>query len=457
MTKILYSPLQNSQSFKKKSLFSTRKSLLPRLIAFSLIFIGLVFLWNCSWGQGFRGAIWWLTSGEKTSLLFFQNTHELRATGGFMGSYAIIKTRGLKIIDWQTYDIYEGDRYSDLELPAPTGVFEYLADGGSWGLADANWDSDWSVSVATIETMMRAAHTWPEPDLVAAVNLAVAENILDAWGGIYLPDYSVTVTSENFASVVRAERTEWFVGSHQKQNFLQHFASQLRYRLVHASYHDLVNLAKTIWNALENHQIQLLSSPNGTYQKLSSAQLDAGATTRHLAPNFSTLQRFFDARGWSGRWPNWQQHRSHHQSLPVLWVESNVSINKANRYIARAGQITRQNDGSFLIEMTLTNHHPEPTAEELAEFWRRLSLVESDPDSLSGADLNNRFYYADYQRLIFPAEYQISSIYINGQLLENFDQTLISNQGSLWRQIGWLTVINEGQSTHFQITIMPSY
>ena len=465
----------------------------------------------------------WFFDGEKTTLVFFHNHHELRPTGGFMGSYALIKTNGPKILSWQTFDIYEGDRYSELSLTPPPGVADYLSGGQSWGLTDANWSSDWSISVSVIETMMRAAKTWPEPDLVVALNLQTIEKILALLGDIYLPDYHTTISGQNFATIARQNRSEWFIGSRQKQNFLQHAASQLRLRLSHTTLTEKFSLFKQIWSSLDAKEIQLLTSNTGSYLNLSSAKLTNSALfpeTKLLLPpptttleNFTStnqllgvvkqppfpssspsafflshqntnttsftevdsfnnqssllsfisspyqpshLQRLFDKKGWSGRWPT----PTISDQLPLIWSESNVSINKANRAITHSFQTNfDQKTQTFKVNATIFNRN-SPTDQ---------ITTATIPPPTSGADINRRFYYADYQRLAYPLAFKLQhidwrTIDLSSQSLsdwysippESIDYQILFNQGNFWQEAGWLLTIPELHALELELIFTPN-
>src|SRR3989344_469487 len=75
----------------------------------------------------------------KTYIVLLQNNTELRATGGFMGSYARIETdkAGIKKIEVQ--DIYQPDGQIAGHVEPPYPVQEAFRQGW-WKLRDSNWD-----------------------------------------------------------------------------------------------------------------------------------------------------------------------------------------------------------------------------------------------------------------------------------------------------------------------------
>ncbi|MEK7648925.1 MAG: DUF4012 domain-containing protein [Patescibacteria group bacterium] len=79
---------------------------------------------------------------EMTYLLLFQNNAEVRATGGFIGSYGILTLRNGEIKSFFTDNIYNfDDNAKHLRIPPPKPLRTY---GGirAWYLRDSNWSPD---------------------------------------------------------------------------------------------------------------------------------------------------------------------------------------------------------------------------------------------------------------------------------------------------------------------------
>lgn len=84
-------------------------------------------------------------------LVLFQNSNELRATGGFLGTYGILEIENGEIARFDTHDIYHMDMpvkdFINVEPPAP--IKKYLNE--KWYMRDANWWSDWPTSAQKIQ------------------------------------------------------------------------------------------------------------------------------------------------------------------------------------------------------------------------------------------------------------------------------------------------------------------
>lgn len=90
---------------------------------------------------------------QKSSyLVLLQNNDELRPTGGFLGTYAIMETEYGEIIRMDTHDIYHIDMpVKDKITVAPPEPLNKYMGLKKWYMRDANWSPDWPVSARKIE------------------------------------------------------------------------------------------------------------------------------------------------------------------------------------------------------------------------------------------------------------------------------------------------------------------
>ncbi len=86
-------------------------------------------------------------------LVLFQNSSELRPTGGFLGTYGILETANGDIVRFDTHDIYHMDMPMEagglLNIRPPEPIGRYLND--SWYMRDSNWSPDWPTAARQIE------------------------------------------------------------------------------------------------------------------------------------------------------------------------------------------------------------------------------------------------------------------------------------------------------------------
>lgn len=137
-------------------------------------------------------------------LVLFQNSSELRPTGGFPGSYGLLTMENGVIKDWRADDIYNPDgQLHDLVIP-PTQL-QHITPG--WGMRDANWFADFPLSARKImEFWQRDGGA--AVDGVLAIRPSVLASILKVTGPVSLPTYGTVLTSENVLVMLQQEVEE---------------------------------------------------------------------------------------------------------------------------------------------------------------------------------------------------------------------------------------------------------
>ena len=83
-------------------------------------------------------------------LVMFQNSNELRPTGGFLGTYGILEVENGEIKRFDTHDIYHLDMpvREKLNITPPEPLRKHL--NKQWFLRDANWSPDWPTAAEKI-------------------------------------------------------------------------------------------------------------------------------------------------------------------------------------------------------------------------------------------------------------------------------------------------------------------
>ncbi len=146
---------------------------------------------------GFVGSV----GHDKTYLVLFQNNSELRATGGFPGSYAVVRFHDGYLNGINLDDIYNPDGQLKEKIIPPEPLQHITP---SWGMRDANWFADFPTSARKIETFYEK-DGGPHVDGVITVTPDVILDILDIVGPIAMPEYGLQLTSKNFMAQIQAE------------------------------------------------------------------------------------------------------------------------------------------------------------------------------------------------------------------------------------------------------------
>lgn len=141
---------------------------------------------------------------DRRYLLIFQNNTEMRASGGFIGSYALVDFRNgqIKNIEVPTGGSYdtEGAMRKLIKSPAPIQLVS-----ARWYFWDANWFPDWPTTARNLMWFYENSGG-SSVDGVISFTPTVFEDLLKITGPIDMQaDYGMTISSDNFYELVQAE------------------------------------------------------------------------------------------------------------------------------------------------------------------------------------------------------------------------------------------------------------
>lgn len=120
---------------------------------------------------------------EKTYLILLQNDKELRATGGFITAYALVKVKGGQIISTESDDIYQLDlKYKRTEI-APDAIRKYIGHN-SLPIRDSNISPDYKISAQKFESLYNTIAKMPKVDGVFALDTEFVRLFLEATGPV---------------------------------------------------------------------------------------------------------------------------------------------------------------------------------------------------------------------------------------------------------------------------------
>lgn len=248
--------------------------------------------------------------GVKNYLVLFQNNMELRPTGGFIGSYGILRLENGKLISFEVYDVYQADGQLKGHVEPPAKLKQYLGEA-TWYLRDSNWDPDFPSS-AQVSQWFLEKETQTTVDGTIALTLETAKNILEAIGEIKLSDYNEKITANNlFQKAEYHAELGTFPGSTQKKEFLASLASEIFEEIIHSDREKLFKVGKSILDSLEKKEILIYFNDPELEKKVAELK-------------------------WEGGIRDFQKNLPENVFTDYLMInEANVGINKANYYLQR--------------------------------------------------------------------------------------------------------------------------
>lgn len=293
-------------------------------------------------------------------LVLFQNSSELRPTGGFPGSYGLLTLQSGKVTDWRADDIYNPDGQIK-NLIVPPLQLQHITPG--WGMRDANWFTDFTVSAPKVVELYRQGGG-TAVDGVIAIRPDVLGMLLRATGGIALDGYDKVITADNFLPILQSQVEED--------------------RPTGAPKRIIGDLAPVVLD-------RLAALPAAQWMTLVSGFADA-LNRRDVLAWFSDapLQAYVDAHAWSGR-----------VGAPdgdyLMTVISNIAGAKTDAVTATSLKLeTRMQDGTLVHRLSITrrndgNASPYGFYNKTNRAYIRVLVPEGS--TLRGIDGNARTAY----------------------------------------------------------------
>ena len=320
--------------------------------------------------------------GRKTYLVLFQNNMEIRPTGGFIGSFAIVTFEGGRMTDFSVSDVYSADGQLKGHIEPPKPIKDYLGEA-NWFLRDSNWDPDFPTSAKRAEWFIDK-EIGRAVDGVIAIDLSPVKDALAVMGPMFLPDYNMDVTTENLYEKTQEEvHEDFFPGTHKKASFLTALSRNMVEQLADLDSSEKTGMIKTFYESLEQRHIQFYLHN----EKIQSA---------------------ISGLGWSGTLAQGNCGKDCYPDFVGL-VEANVGVNKANYFISR--------DQNLAVNVL-----PDRIERELTVRFKN----SANPGL--GLPAN----YKSYVRILVPADAQVEG---------NYEIT----EGGGLKEIGFLLEVITGQ------------
>ncbi len=266
--------------------------------------------------------------GTRNYLLIFQNSNELRPTGGFIGSLGKISLEKGRLTQVKIVDVYDIDGQIDdrkIKITQP----KFLSDNLKTDylhVRDANYSPSFPESAERIKNLYTQV-TDETVDGVIALDLSTIEGLLKITGPVFLPTFNETINENNiFERAQFHSEAAYFPGSAQKKTFLSILGQQLIdnvFSLDKKKYLDLIKEVK-----------KLLGQ-------------------KHILVYIPEEQAIVSQLNWDGRILN-----STNDYLNV--VDTNVGSNKSNYFVERSldYRLERNSrEGEYLSELRISYKH----------------------------------------------------------------------------------------------------
>jgi len=272
---------------------------------------------------------------ETKFLVLLENSDELRPTGGFLGTYGILRVKDGEITDFTTHDVYHLDMPVEdkMAVAPPAPIKKYLND--RWYFRDANWSPDWPTAARKISWFY---------DLESRLNPA-AEKISDFDGLIALTPKLIT----DLLVITGPLKIEG--QSYNKNNFTE----LLEYR-VEKGYQVLgvpkLQMKEVIGRIARELKIKIMDLPAEKWAAAAKALAD-NLDAKDLLFYFSDgqLEKLAVESGWGGEIKNYGGDY-------LYAVDANLAALKTDAVMSRGlNYQVSQGGGGLFAKLTLSYSH----------------------------------------------------------------------------------------------------
>lgn len=344
----------------------------------------------------------------KKYLILFQNNMELRPTGGFIGSFAIMSFDKGRLTEIVVNDVYSADGQLKGHVDPPGPILKYLGEGG-WYLRDANWDPDFKNTASKVEWFLDKEID-QKVDGVIAIDLFFIQSLLKITGPITLVDFKKTVDENNLYQTTQSEvESEFFPGSIKKASFLTSLSRNLITEVENLPSSKYILFFKEIYKSLEERHIQIFLHDTNSQNAISELGFSGEIDTNTDCGERCVLDNY---------------------SL----IDANLGINKANYFVSRSQEVKLQVNKDFINHEVIVDYN------------------NSASNSIGAPGL-----YKSYTRLLIPVEASIVSVKVNDLGGEYRDLEYDLEEINSRKEIGFLLEIFPSTSKKIKINwILPN-
>src|SRR3989344_4899961 len=186
----------------------------------------------------------------KKYLLLFENSSELRPTGGFPGTYGVISFSSGGLADFFVNDVYNLDGQLKKNIIPPKQIQHITP---NWGMRDSAWFIDFPTSAKKAMWFFEQEAGYGV-DGVITINPDIVSAILGIVGPIELSSYDMTLTEDNFVESIQ-EEVEYGPNRTQPKQVVADFAPLFLEKLYSADSEKWMKIFNVLMTGLDEKDI----------------------------------------------------------------------------------------------------------------------------------------------------------------------------------------------------------
>jgi len=316
-------------------------------------------------------------------LLVFQNNGEVRATGGFIGTYGLVSFYRGQVRELFIDGIFNPDGQLREKIVPPQPIQKIST---AWSMHDANWFANFPDSAEKIAWFYEETGG-PTVDGVISFTPTVIERLLEITGPIALPQYNAVLDAKNFVELIQYK--------------------------VEVDYDKELNQPKKILADFAPVFLKALTQLPSLKQKEAIETIFNGMAEKHILIYFTDqdLENFAKEEGWAG-----DLISTDNDYLSA--VSSNINGFKTDRMIEESisHQAEIQKDGSIIDTVKITRKHLGGKTEYdwfnrvNANYFRLYVPLGSELLSVEGQTFEDQRPPIDYKKNGFKTDPLVESI-----------------------------------------------
>ncbi len=197
---------------------------------------------------------------EKTYLFILQNNREMRPSGGFIGTYGILKIKNAEVVSFFTDNSYNLDKLmiGKLEVEPPLPIEKYMAQD-HWYFRDSNWWPDFPTSAEKAMWFYHAEGGTEKLDGVIAVTPTVLESMMAVLGNFTVQD--LLFKQDNFWEQLQYQVEFGYynqgIEESDRKDIIGELGEQILQRMYTLPMNQFNDLVEIVTEQVEEKQIQV--------------------------------------------------------------------------------------------------------------------------------------------------------------------------------------------------------
>ncbi|MBI4085359.1 MAG: DUF4012 domain-containing protein [Candidatus Liptonbacteria bacterium] len=192
---------------------------------------------------------------DKHILVLFENSSEIRPSGGFIGSYADVIFSGGNVKSVEVHDINDPDKLLEENIipPKPLQAIEK-----AWTIADSNWFFDAGLSMSKAIELMEKSKMYAGKvsfDGAIAISPKVLGDVLELTGPIKLENRDLIIDKNNFLKEIQKEVQNAQAGGTKSKKIIIELVPQFLSRLVSLQPKDSSAATEKFYEWIRNKDI----------------------------------------------------------------------------------------------------------------------------------------------------------------------------------------------------------